>query len=57
MGVIEFCWNVFPPRAWVSLLLFITHLIILGGQFFLGKRWDSPYQVVPVKVKNPIKFD
>jgi len=57
MGVIEFCWNVFPPRGWVSLLLFITHLIILGGQLFLGKRWDTPYQVVPVKVKNPIKFD
>jgi len=40
---IEYCWNVFPPRSRVSLVLFNLHVMILVGLFFVGKLPSSPY--------------
>ncbi|CDW78102.1 dolichyl-p-man:man c-pp-dolichyl mannosyltransferase [Stylonychia lemnae] len=51
------CWNIFPARSISSFVLFIVHVVILSGQLLFGKRWESPYQIAPIRVKNPIKFD
>jgi hypothetical protein len=31
------CWNIFPPRAWASLLMVVSNTILLLLVLFLGK--------------------
>ena len=52
LGGIELCLNIFPPRVWMSLLLFGLHTVILIGCLFLSKYPASPYKTHVKKVKT-----
>ena len=55
IGVIEVCWNLFPPRdhVYASVALFGCHVILVFASLVLSKYPESPY--AEIVEKTPIK--